>query len=279
MLPRIVNEVMRNYAPKSAERLALQQAISNLKPPYAIPLGNSTKFVSQVVPANHKQTLAHLYLADSKQMVEEAIKRAMEVKPAWESMPFQSRAAIFLKAAELLSSTEWRYKVMAATCLGQGKNAWQAEIDAAAELTDFLRYNCLFAERIMAEPLVEAHAPGSWNRVDWRPLEGFVMAITPFNFTAIAGNLPCAPALMGNTVIWKCSPSAALSNWFLMELLKEAGLPEGVIQWLPMEAPSPFLDQILTDPHLAGVHFTGSTAAFHSIWSTVSCACDIFRSE
>ena len=158
----------------------------------------------------------------------------MRAKKLWSDTPFEDRAAIFLKAADLIAG-KYRYDIMAATMLGQGKNAWQAEIDAAAELVDFLRFNVKFAEELYSQQ-PELHSSGVWNRLEYRPLEGFVYAITPFNFTAIAGNLPCAPALMGNVVLWKPSDSAMASNWLLYKILLEAGLPEGVIQFVPGDA-------------------------------------------
>lgn len=190
-------------------------------------------------------------------------------------MALSDRTAIFLKAADLLSGP-YRYRVMAATILGQGKNAWQAEIDAAAELADFWRFNCTFAEEIYAQQPPK-NAPGSWNRVEYRPLEGFVVAISPFNFTAIGGNLPSAPALMGNVVLWKPSSSAVLSNYLVYEILLEAGLPPGVIQFIP--GPSAAIaETLLEHPDLAGVHFTGSTQVFKKIWKQVGDNIDKYKS-
>lgn len=208
-------------------------------------------------------------------MVKEAIAGALAAKPTWESLPFAERAAIFLKAADLLS-TRYRYKLMAATILGQGKNAWQAEIDAAAELVDFWRFNCSYAASIYADQPIE-NAPGTWNRVEYRPLEGFVVAISPFNFTAIGGNLPSAPALMGNVVLWKPSASAVLSNYIVYQILEEAGLPPGVIQFIPGPAPL-VADTLLSHPDLAGVHFTGSTDVFKKIWRQVGEHIDKYKS-
>ena len=190
-------------------------------------------------------------------------------------MSFHDRAAIFLKAADLLSGP-YRYKVMAATMLGQGKNVWQAEIDAAAELADFWRFNCAFAEQIYAEQPIK-NAPGTWNRVEYRALEGFVLAISPFNFTAIGGNLCSAPALMGNVVLWKPSASAILSNYIVYEILMEAGLPPGVIQFIPGPA-AETADLLLNHADLAGVHFTGSTEVFKTIWKQVGNNIDIYKS-
>lgn len=182
-------------------------------------------------------------------------------------MAFVDRAAIFLKAADLISG-KYRYEIMAATMLGQGKNAWQAEIDAAAELCDFLRFNVQYAEELYAQQPVH-HAPGVWNRVEYRPLEGFVYAISPFNFTAIGGNLPCAPALMGNVVVWKPSPSAIASNHLIYQILLEAGLPPNVIQFIPGDAVE-VTDVVLAHRDLSSLHYTGSTAVFRSLYGKIS---------
>jgi len=182
-------------------------------------------------------------------------------------LPFSDKCAIFLKAADLIAG-KYRYDIMAATMLGQGKNAWQAEIDAAAELCDFLRFNVQYAEELYTQQPVH-HAPGVWNRVEYRPLEGFVYAITPFNFTAIAGNLPCAPALMGNVVVWKPSPAAMASNWILYKILLEAGLPPNVIQFVPGDAQE-VSDVVLNHPEFASLHFTGSTAVFRSLYGKIA---------
>jgi 1-pyrroline-5-carboxylate dehydrogenase len=199
--------------------------------------------------------------------VSEAIEAALAAKPAWESLPFSDRAAIFLKAADLISG-KYRYEIMAATMLGQGKNAWQAEIDAAAELVDFLRFNVQYAEELYAQQPVH-NSPGVWNRVEYRPLEGFVYAVSPFNFTAIAGNLPGAPALMGNVVIWKPSDSAIASNWLLYNILLEAGLPRNVIQFVPGN-PEEVTKVVLAHKQLAALHYTGSTAVFRKLYGTIA---------
>jgi 1-pyrroline-5-carboxylate dehydrogenase len=181
-------------------------------------------------------------------------------------MPFADRAAIFLKAADLIGG-KYRYDIMAATMLGQGKNAWQAEIDAAAELCDFLRFNVQYAQELYAQQPVH-NSPGVWNRVEYRPLEGFVYAVTPFNFTAIAGNLPGAPALMGNVVLWKPSPSAIASNWLVYQILLEAGLPPNVIQFVPGDAVE-VTKAVLVHPEFAALHYTGSTAVFRSLYGQI----------
>ena len=197
---------------------------------------------------------------------EAAVKAANDAAPAWRAMPFDERCAIILKAADLLAGP-WRQRLNAATMLGQSKTAFQAEIDAACELIDFWRFNVHYAKQILTDQPI-ANSPGIWNRTDHRPLEGFVYAITPFNFTAIAGNLPTAPALMGNTVIWKPSPTQQLAASLTMELLEEAGMPPGVINMLPGDG----LDVskvALAHRDLAGIHFTGSTPTFQHLWRTV----------
>lgn len=195
-----------------------------------------------------------------------AIEGAMAAKAQWEALPFNDRVAVFLKAADLLSS-KYRYKLMAATMLGQGKNIWQAEIDAAAELCDFWRFNCKYAEEIYhIQP--PKNATGNWNRTEYRATDGFILAISPFNFTAIGGNLPSAPALMGNVVLWKPSPGAVLSNYLVYELLEEAGLPPGVIQFVP--GPAEEIATTAIDNHnFGGLHYTGSTAVFRKLWKQI----------
>ncbi len=206
------------------------------------------------------------YSQASPQDVKTAIDAALAAKPEWESLPFADRAAVFLKAADLISG-KYRYDLMAATMLGQGKNAWQAEIDAAAELIDFLRFNVQFAEELYAQQ--PAHnSPGVWNRTEYRPLEGFVYAISPFNFTAIGGNLSAAPALMGNVVLWKPSDFAIASNWLLYNILLEAGLPKNVIQFIPGN-PEEVTREILAHPQFASLHYTGSTAVFRKLYGQI----------
>lgn len=206
------------------------------------------------------------YSLASPQDVRNAIDAALDAKADWESLPFADRAAIFLKAADLIS-TKYRYDIMAATMLGQGKNAWQAEIDAAAELCDFLRFNVQYAEELYAQQPVH-NAPGVWNRVEYRPLEGFVYAISPFNFTAIAGNLPGVPALMGNVVVWKPSDFAIASNWLLYNILLEAGLPRNVIQFVPGN-PEAVTKEVLAHKKFAALHYTGSTAVFRKLYGEI----------
>lgn len=219
------------------------------------------------MPALHSRAICH-YHESNGQLVEDAINGSLKAKQQWECMPFADRAAVFLKAADLLASPKYRYRVMAATMLGQGKNSWQAEVDAAAELCDFWRFNCAFAEEIYAQQPAR-HAEAVWNRVEYRPLEGFILAISPFNFTAIGGNLTSAPALMGNTVVWKPSSSSIYSNYIIYQILEEAGLPPGVIQFLPGQ-PDTVVQACLKSPDFAGLHFTGSTAVFQQLWQKIS---------
>ena len=199
--------------------------------------------------------------------VSNAIESALAAKPAWESMPFADRAAVFLKTADLIGG-KYRYEIMAATMIGQGKNAWQAEIDAAAELCDFLRFNVQYAQELYAQQPVH-NSPGVWNRVEYRPLEGFVYAISPFNFTAIGGNLPCAPALMGNVVVWKPSPSAIASNYIIYKILLEAGLPPNVIQFIPGDAVE-VTSVVLAHKDFSSLHYTGSTTVFRSLYGKIA---------
>jgi 1-pyrroline-5-carboxylate dehydrogenase len=207
------------------------------------------------------------YSNASASEVEQAINSALAAKPAWESLPFADRAAVFLKAADLIS-TKYRYELIAATMLGQGKNAWQAEIDAAAELVDFLRFNVKYAEELYSQQ-PPFNSAGVWNRLECRALEGFVYAISPFNFTAIGGNLPGAPALMGNVVIWKPSPSAVASNYLIHQIFLEAGMPPGVIQFVPGDAEE-VTKAILAHPQFAALHYTGSTAVFRKLYGQIA---------
>ncbi|KAI9811919.1 MAG: 1-pyrroline-5-carboxylate dehydrogenase [Thelocarpon impressellum] len=273
-VPQVSNEPNQHYATGSAEREKLTAAVAALKKraPLQVPIvvgGKEVKtasILSQHNPADHQSAVA-AYSNASADDVSKAIAAALEAKPAWESLPFADRAAVFLKAADLVAG-KYRYDIMAATMVGQGKNAWQAEIDAAAELCDFLRFNVKYAEEVYAQQPVH-NSPGVWNRVEYRPLEGFVYAITPFNFTAIAGNLPCAPALMGNVVVWKPSPSAIASNWVLYQILLEAGLPPNVIQFVPGDAEE-VTRVILDHPDLSSLHYTGSTAVFRSLYGKIA---------
>src|SRR5688572_3927785 len=266
------NETVLNYAPGSPERAALEVRLAELagdQLELTATIGGTQRMAAGekfevVQPHRHAAVLgtsAHATHGDA----EDAVRCAKEAARGWAELSFDDRAAVFLKAADLLAGP-WRQTLNAATMLGQSKTAYQAEIDAACELIDFWRFNVHFARQILAEQ--PKSAPGVWNRVDHRPLEGFVYAITPFNFTAIAGNLPTAPALMGNTVVWKPSPTQQFAAHFLMRLLEEAGLPPGVINLVPGDG-IPVSEVALADRDLAGIHFTGSTAVFQHLWRTV----------
>ncbi|MGA5819463.1 L-glutamate gamma-semialdehyde dehydrogenase [Kitasatospora sp. NPDC094028] len=272
-VPAPVNEPVHSYAPGSPERARLEAKLKELGGQEPVQLtmtingerrmGGGTE-IHVVQPHNHAARLGTLRNATQAD-AQEAIDTALAAAPAWQALSFDSRAAIFLKAADLLAGP-WRETLAAATMLGQSKTAQQAEIDTPCELVDFLRFNVHFARQIMAEQPVSSD--GVWNRSDHRPLEGFVYAITPFNFTAIAGNLPTAPALMGNVVLWKPSPTQQYSAHLLMQLLEEAGLPKGVINMVTGDG----LDVsavALKHPALAGIHFTGSTATFQHLWREV----------
>jgi 1-pyrroline-5-carboxylate dehydrogenase len=225
-----------------------------------------TSAVSQQFnPSDHASVVASYHTATPAD-VSKAIDAALAAKPAWQALPFADRAAVFLKAADLVS-TKYRYEIMAATVLGQGKNAWQAEIDAAAELADFFRFNVAFAEQLYAQQ-PEHNSPGVWNRLEYRPLEGFVYAVSPFNFTAIAGNLPGAPALMGNVVVWKPSDFAIASNWLVYNILLEAGLPRDVVQFVPGN-PEEVTKAVLSHREFAALHYTGSTAVFRKLYGAI----------
>jgi len=269
--PEPRNEPVKDYAPGSPERAELQQRLRELeRDRIEIPLVIGGKDVTTdetfeaVMPHRKSQVLADVHSGGPPQ-VEQAIAAAREARHDWARMPWEERAAIFLRAAELLAGP-WRATLNAATMLGQSKTAHQAEIDAACELTDFWRFNVEFMTRVYREQ--PSSAPGTWNRLEYRPLEGFIFAVTPFNFTAIAGNLPAAPALMGNTVVWKPASTAAFSAYFVMRLLQEAGLPDGVIN-LVYGSGAKIGDAALASPELAGIHFTGSTGVFNSMWKTV----------
>ncbi|MEW2522426.1 L-glutamate gamma-semialdehyde dehydrogenase [Actinacidiphila alni] len=272
-VPAPVNEPVHSYAPGSPERARLEAKLKELAgTPADLPMfiggeqrmgGGERKSVVQ--PHNHGAVLG-TYGNATSQDAQDAIDAALAAAPAWRAMSFDDRAAIILRAAELLAGP-WRETVAASTMLGQGKTAQQAEIDSPCELVDFWRFNVHYARQILAEQPV-ANAPGVWNRLDHRPLEGFVYAITPFNFTAIAGNLPTAPALMGNVVLWKPSPTQTHSAVLLMKLLREAGLPDGVINLVTGDGIA-VSEVALTHPDLAGIHFTGSTKTFQYLWRTV----------
>ncbi|MFI6318975.1 L-glutamate gamma-semialdehyde dehydrogenase [Nonomuraea sp. NPDC050556] len=271
-VPVPANEPVYGYAPGSAERTSLENRIKELA-------GNSIELpmtidgvsrlgggaaIDVVQPHNKASVLGRTNDA-TPQDVQDAIDAALRAAPAWRALSFDERAAIFLKAADLLAGP-WRATLNAATVLGQSKSAQQAEIDAACELIDFLRFNVAYARELYSQQPVSS--PGVWNRLEYRPLEGFVLAITPFNFTAIAGNLPTSAALMGNVVVWKPSPTQQFAAHFTMRLLEEAGLPPGVINMVTGNG-SAVSSVAMTHPALAGIHFTGSTATFQHLWSTV----------
>ncbi|MFE5807588.1 aldehyde dehydrogenase family protein, partial [Streptomyces sp. NPDC056491] len=272
-VPAPVNEPVHSYAPGTPERTRLEAQLKQLSEnPIELPMtingvkrmGAGERF-DVVQPHDHKSVLG-TYANATEADAQEAIDAALAAAPAWRAMSFDDRAAIILRAAELLSGP-WREKLAASTMLGQSKTAQQAEIDTPCELVDFWRFNVHFARQILAEQPV-ANSAGVWNRSDHRPLEGFVYAITPFNFTAIAGNLPTAPALMGNVVLWKPSPTQTHSAILLMELLEEAGLPKGVINLVTGDGIA-VSEVALNHPELAGIHFTGSTKTFQYLWKTV----------
>ena len=270
-IPRPRNEPVLGYAPGSPERAALKTALGTVgseQPEIPVVIGGRhirTGETHDVVsPHCHARVLAKAHQADTG-MIEAAVAAAVEAQRDWAHWRFEDRAAVFLKAADLLAGRR-RQVLNAATMLGQSKTAYQAEIDSACELIDFLRFNVHYAERIYQE---QPDSPaGMWNRMDHRPLEGFVYAITPFNFTAIGGNLPTAPALMGNAVVWKPAATALLSNWHFFRLLEEAGLPPGVINFLSGDSVE-VSRVLLSDRRLAGIHFTGSTAVFQTLWKTI----------
>ena len=269
--PKPVNEPVRSYAPGSPEREELKSALESMQAErieIASVIGGrelrSGNLMQAVMPHRRHHVLADVHMADGA-AVGKAIGAAAAAWPAWSATPWWDRAAVFLRAAELLSGP-WRSTLNAATMLGQSKTAHQAEIDAACELIDFWRYNVEYMLRIYDEQ--PESSPGVWNRLEYRPLEGFVFAVTPFNFTSIAGNLPTSCALMGNTVVWKPASTATYSAWFVMRLLMEAGLPDGVIN-LVYGSGAAVGDAALASPDLAGVHFTGSTAVFHDMWRKV----------
>jgi 1-pyrroline-5-carboxylate dehydrogenase len=271
-IPKPSNEPTYQYASGSDERKSLIQAIKILqqKKIEIMPIIGGKKISTGdlgnvVMPHNHKQVLA-TYHKITPELIREAIENAMTVKPIWEDFPWEERASIAIKAAELISK-KYRFLLNAATMLGQSKNAYQAEIDAACETIDFLRFNAYYMQKIYSDQ--PDASPGTLNRLEYRPLEGFIFATTPFNFTAIAGNLPTAPAIMGNVVIWKPASTSLLSNNLLMEIFMEAGFPDGVINFLPGSGEL-IGNIVLKDKRLAGIHFTGSTPVFSMFWKTIS---------
>jgi 1-pyrroline-5-carboxylate dehydrogenase len=280
-VPAPVNEPVHSYAPGSPERARLESKLKELAGnPVELPmtiggekrLGGGERF-DVVQPHNHGAVLG-TYGNATHQDAQDAVDAALAAGPAWRALSFDDRAAIILRAAELLAGP-WRETIAASTMLGQSKTAQQAEVDAPCELIDFWRFNVHFARQILAEQPISS--PGVWNRADHRPLEGFVYAITPFNFTAIAGNLPTAPALMGNVVVWKPSPTQTHAAVLLMALLEEAGLPKGVINLVTGDGIA-VSEVALTHPDLAGIHFTGSTKTFQHLWKTVGANIESYKS-
>jgi len=270
-LPKVKNEPVLNYAPGSREKKEVKTALKELASQQIdIPMhiGGKAVVTNEKVPVspphNHQKLLGHFNKGDSSH-VRQAIDAALAAKPAWEQMPWTDRAAIFLRAADLLAGP-YRAKMNAATMLGQSKNIYQAEIDSVAELCDFFRFNADFMAEIYSQQ--PQSAPNTWNRVEYRALEGFVFAITPFNFTSIAGNLPAAPALMGNTVVWKPAETQIYSAAVIMEVFEAAGLPPGVINLIFVDGPMAG-DIIFTHPDFAGLHFTGSTKVFQTLWQII----------
>lgn len=270
-VPLPKNEPVLSYAPGSKERALLQKALAEARgqqldiPMYIGAEEVRTEDKKRISPPHdHKHTLGH-YHAGDKSHLEQAINAALAAKPLWAELGWENRASIFLKAADLLAGP-YRYKMNAATMLGQSKNAYQAEIDSACELIDFLRFNVHFMSEIYSDQ--PQSSPGVWNRMDYRPLEGFTFALTPFNFTAIGGNLPTCMALMGNTVVWKPSNTQIYSANVIMQILKEAGLPDGVINLVYVSGPDAG-EVIFNHKDFAGIHYTGSTAVFQGMWKTI----------
>ncbi|HRG79707.1 MAG TPA: aldehyde dehydrogenase family protein, partial [Cyclobacteriaceae bacterium] len=270
-IPVPKNEPVLSYAPGSKEREALKKALAQARATVLdIPMYigaeevRSDKKKALTPPHDHQHVLGYFHEGD-KNHVEQAINAAMAAKELWAGLSWENRASIFLKAADLLAGP-YRYKINAATMLGQSKNAFQAEIDSACELIDFLRFNVHFMGEIYRDQ--PESSPGVWNRLEYRPLEGFVFALTPFNFTAIAGNLPTSAALMGNTVVWKPANTQIYAANVIMQVLKEAGLPDGVINLVYVSGPDAG-EVIFNHRDFAGIHFTGSTGVFQNIWKTI----------
>ena len=272
--PPAVNEPNLHYVPDSPERALLERELNRLasqEHDLTQTIGgdqrsasNAAETITAVQPHNHRHVLGHMANANHTD-ARSAVAAAKEAAPSWRAMSFDDRAAVMLRAADLLAGP-WRQTINAATMLGQSKTIWQAEIDAVCELVDFLRFNVSYAQQIHAEQPLSPR--GVWNRQEFRPLEGFVLAVTPFNFTAIAGNLPTAPALMGNVVVWKPAPTQTLAAHYFMRLLEAAGLPPGVINLVTGDG-SAASEVALADPDLAGLHFTGSAATFQHLWRSL----------
>jgi len=278
-VPIPYNEPVRAYAPGSPERASIQAKLKEMRSQVIdIPLLINGREVhtqnrrDAVIPHNHAHVLAHCSMADPA-LAQQAIDGSEAVRQQWADTPFRARAAIFLRAADLLCG-KYRDEVNAATMLGQSKTVYQAEIDSACELADFWRFNVYFAQQI--QDIQPISSPGMWNRLEYRGLEGFVFCVSPFNFSSIGGNLPTSPALMGCTAIWKPATTAIYSNWVIMKVLREAGLPDGVIQFLPFPGGS-CSDVIFNSPRMAGIHFTGSTGVFNDFWRLVGERMDTYK--
>lgn len=280
LIPNPINETVLTYAPGTRERAALKAALKEWRSKEVdIPMVIDGKEVRtnnkhRIHPPHDIQHTLGYYHQGDESHVKLAIDAALRAKESWMNMPWQDRAAIFLKAADLLAGP-YRAKMNAATMLGQSKNAYQAEIDSACELVDFYRFNVKFMEQIY--DMQPRSVPNTWNRTEWRPLEGFVFALTPFNFTAIAGNLQTSPAMMGNTVVWKPSKTQIYSAAVIMEVLQRAGLPDGVINLVFAAGPAA-AEVVMSHPDFAGFHFTGSTGVFHSIWEKIGKNIQIYKS-
>ncbi len=270
-VPEPYNEPILNYAPGSKERAELKKKLTEMQSTQVeIPLIIGGKEIKtgrmvEIRAPHNREILLGTYHKAGKEEVDLAIQAALKARTAWADMPWEQRSAIFLKMADLLAGP-WRSTLNAATMLGQSKTAFQAEIDAVAELCDFWRFNVSYMVDLMKEQPFSP--PGMWNRSEYRPLEGFVFAVTPFNFTSIAGNLPTAPTMVGNVALWKPASSSVLSGYFLMKLFKEAGLPDGVINFVPGSG-GQVGNPVMASEYLAGIHFTGSTAVFQNMWKTV----------
>ena len=276
------NEPVKSYMPGSPERTALKAKLNEMQNQQIdIPIIIGGKEIRTgetencILPHDHKTVIAKYHKAGVKE-INEAIESALKAHQFWSRMNWYDRASVFLKAADLLALTEWRYIINSATMLGQSKNVYQAEIDAAAELTDFFRFNVYYAMKIYEEQPLHS-PPGMWNRMEYRALEGFIFAVAPFNFTSIIGNLPTAPALMGNVALLKPASSAVYSAYWIMKLLEAAGLPEGVINFIPGSG-SKIGSQVLDSEYLGGIHFTGSTPTFHNMWKTIGENIDKYKS-
>jgi 1-pyrroline-5-carboxylate dehydrogenase len=279
-VPAPINEPIKSYAPGSPERAELKTRLASMAGEHVeIPVIvggkeiRTGKTFDAVMPFKHGHKLATCHAAGPKE-VQQAIDAAVAARREWASWAWEDRAAVILKAAELLAGP-WRATLNAATMLGQAKTAFQTEIDAACELIDFLRFNVAYAQDIYSEQPFSG--PGVWNQLEYRGLEGFIYAVSPFNFTAIGGNLSSAPALMGNTVVWKPASSSMLSAYYVMRLFEAAGMPPGVINFVPGNA-GPITDTVLASPDFGGIHFTGSTAVFNSMWKTVGANMSTYKS-